>query len=310
MTARCRDWQYCEASDIVPLVEAEARAWLEQLNWNVAESWRVIEPARQAGRLPGLVSYDGEGRTNGWTAFLPHEGHLQVMAVVAPDGPTAGVLADGILASPQSQVSSSTIVCARAGTPGLAGVLRDRGFAVETYRYMSAALDHLSPVPSATLGPWNDHEERMADLCARAYGTSEGVRAFAPGGTLPEWRSYVSGLVRGNGCGWFLPELSVVTGETKEGDVVDHLQAAIMLTDLGPGTVHVAQMAVAPESQGRGLGRQVLQTALAAATRLYQRATLLVASSNTAAVHLYESVGFTDAAQFVVASRTTPDVLS
>ena len=93
MTLALRDWRLCHAADIVPLVDAEARSWRDQLHWSVAESWRVIEPARQAGQLPGLVAADPAGRTRGWTAFLRHQGHLQVMAVAASGAEAAAALA-------------------------------------------------------------------------------------------------------------------------------------------------------------------------------------------------------------------------
>lgn len=295
MSLLCHDWRSCKAGEIVPLVEAEARAWLEHLHWNVAESWSVIEPARCAGRLPGLVVDDEAGRPAGWTAFLLLDGHLQVMAVAAPDAHAAAALVDGILESPHARDSASTIVCARAGTPGLSSVLGDRGFEIERYRYLSIEL-HGAGAPTRAFDRWRHHDAQMAQLCARAYGDARGVRAFAPGGTMAEWRGYVASLVQGTGCGWFLPELSFVAAEPGS----DRLRAAIMLTELGPGTAHIAQMAVDPRDRGRGLGRAILRAALAEAGALFDRVTLLVAESNVPAVTLYESVGFRDHAEFVV----------
>jgi len=80
-----------------------------------------------------------------------------------------------------------------------------------------------------------------------------------------------------------------------------------MLTDLNTGTVHVAQVAVAPAERGRGIGRQLVEASLGAAAVLYGRVTLLVAGSNAPAVRLYESMGFRDSALFVVASRVNTD---
>lgn len=309
MTPALRDWVLCDPADIVPLVDAEARAWRDRLHWHVAESWRVIEPARQSGRLPGLVASDSSGRTRGWTAFLRHQGHLQVMAVAAPDARTAGRLVDGILASAEARTSQSTIVCARAATPGLGEVLRDRGFDVDEYRYLEATLPSGGAnAPAPVAQPWDRHDEAMARLCARAYAGAPGVRAFAPGGTLPEWQGYIASLVQSAGCGWFLPESSFVVaaaGDDAPGRGRD-LQAGIMLTDLGPGTAHVAQMAVDPACRRRGLGRRLLGQALATASVWYERVTLLVSSRNTAAVDLYASAGFRDKATFVVAAKPSP----
>ena len=321
MTLAVRDWRLFD-DGVDGLVATEARAWLEQLHWDVSEPWSVIEPARRAGRLPGLVSLDRTGAPTGWSAFLPHAGHLQVMSIVAPDVCTASGLVDGILASDESRSAQSTIVCVRDGTPGLFDVLSARGFAVERYRYLSVEFGEsgervdgvrLDALPTGRLDrpgasadchhgllePWVDHGEQMADLCARAYRDTTSIRAFAAGGTTEEWRHYVASLTNGTGCGWFAPELSAVLRH----DGAAAIHGAIMMTDLGPSTVHVAQMAVDPAIQGRGVGRALLSAALLKSAPLFARATLLVAASNHAAVALYESFGFRDSASFIVAER-------
>jgi ribosomal protein S18 acetylase RimI-like enzyme len=309
MTVVCREWRSCDARDAVTLVAAEARRWRELLHWHVSESWRVIEPARIAGQLPGFIAYDTSGRAVGWTAFLPHEGHLQVMAVAAPDAGASATLVDAILASREAEAAASTIFCVRDGSPGLASALTDRGFAVDSYHYMSFDLRDAPPVGGAEISrpdfvPWRDDDAAVADLCARAYRDAGGVRAFAPGGTPAEWRGYVAGLIQGTGCGWFLPELSLVVPAQDRAEVT----AAVVMTDLGIGTAHVAQIVVDPVMRGRGTGRALLTAALKNASGMYDRATLLVSSANTAALSLYRSLGFRNTAAFVVAGRPSGSV--
>lgn len=302
-----RDWRAADADVIVPLVQAEIEAWRDTLSWDVSESWRVIEPARQAGQLPGLVVSDAGGRPVGWTAFLPHQGYLQVLAFVADDIAATEILLDGLLTSPEARACASTILCVRGGGPALRTALARRGFTCDDYRYQVVALDDRA-MPGPVFDRWSDHETAMATLCAEAYRDSPGVRAFAPGGTWPEWQHYIGTLVHGTGCGWFMPELSaVVAAETSEEsrDERATLAAALMLSDLGTGTAHVAQLAVAPTARGRGLGRQLVQTTLAASSRFYEQVSLLVSASNVPAVRLYESMGFRDRARFIVASHAT-----
>lgn len=58
--------------------------------------------------------------------------------------------------------------------------------------------------------------------------------------------------------------------------------------------MHINNLAVRPELRGRGLGRTLLAGSLAAARSLgVARATLEVRRSNTPALRLYESAGFT-----------------
>jgi ribosomal protein S18 acetylase RimI-like enzyme len=305
----CRDWRTCDAGDVVPLVQAEIDAWRETLAWDVAEAWRVVEPARQTGQLPGVMAFDSGGRPVGWSAYLPHQGHLQVMAVVADDEPAADAVLDGLLGSAEARSCASTILCVRACTPGLDAALVRRGFAVDSYRYLTIALADRAVVHDGC-ERWRNHEGPMARLCAAAYRDSPGVRAFAPGGTGAEWQQYIETLVHGTGCGWFLPELSVVIAAGVSARSHDRssavLRAALMLSDLGTGTAHIAQLAVDPAARGRGLGRQLVQTALDDSSRFYEQVSLLVSASNAPAVRLYESMGFRHQARFIVASRPRP----
>ena len=60
--------------------------------------------------------------------------------------------------------------------------------------------------------------------------------------------------------------------------------------------LHITVVAVDPLQRRQGLGRQVLQALLSHGQRLgAERATLEVATSNTAAVALYRALGFRDA---------------
>jgi GNAT superfamily N-acetyltransferase len=294
---RCTPWRHAPQALVAPLIAAEARAWLDVLHWDVSEAWQVIEPARLAGQVPGFLVEDDEA-TIGWTAYLQHRQSLQVMALVSTRRDATQALVDAILASPEAGRTDVAIVCVRDAAVGLSDVLGSRGFQVEAYRYMSLALAGLG-APAPVFPAWQDHDDAAADLCARAYGGASGVRAFAPNGTQAEWREYIGQLRKGPGCGWFAPDLSFVA----PGPTPGALDGAIMMTDLGPGTAHLAQVAVDPSARRRGLGRQLVCHALGRAATMFERATLLVSGGNAPAVTLYESMGFEEVATFVVAAR-------
>ena len=64
------------------------------------------------------------------------------------------------------------------------------------------------------------------------------------------------------------------------------------------GELQVMLVAVQPEQQRRGLGRQVLQALLLQAQELgCSKASLEVAASNRAAIHLYGALGFISCGQ-------------
>lgn len=292
------DWRDADAADAVPLVSAEAKLWLELLDWDVSDAWHVIEPARLAGQLPGAILFAASGRSSGWTAYLLHGDSLQVMALVAPDEAGTRALVDAILGSEEAARAKTAVVCVRDASPGLASELSNRGFTVEPYRYLRASIARLSG-DAAEFGQWPSDIDDVAGLFRRAYADDHTVRAFAPDGRLDEWTEYISQLQKGPGCGWFQPELSLTRRDRERGA----LEAAILVTSLGPGTVHIAQLAVDPSARRRGVARRLVTAALGRARDEYDRATLLVSAANHAAGALYESLGFVDVTRFVVATK-------
>jgi ribosomal protein S18 acetylase RimI-like enzyme len=304
----CQDWRTCAPDEIAPLLAAEMRAWRRELDWDVTEAWSVVEPARRAGSLPGFVVRDDEGRPAGWTSFLLHHTSLQVLAFAAASAEAAVALVDAILSSREAAVADTSLFCVRDVSGRLRPALASQAFDIEDYRYLRATLtpDRAAAIDDrddSRLRPWHDDASAVARLCERAYAGSSGVRAFAPSGAPEEWAEYVVGLLSGPGCGWFAPDLSRVVPAADGADLI----GGVIVTDLGPSTAHIAQIAVDPGHRGRGWARRLVRAAVRAAfTRGYTRMTLLVSASNPAATALYESEGFEDRATFLVATRRQP----
>ena len=304
---RTENWAGCDAVVARSLIQQEIRGYLDDLRWDVTAPWAVVEPARRSGQLPGLVARDEAGQLRGWTAYLPLEGHLQVMTITASDTCATAVLVEGIVSSPEARRCRSVIVCVRDGAPGLASALDARGFAVEPYRYLVRTLASGADVPATGDAgtrsvAWRGRRDAMARLCQRAYRDSGGIRAFAPDGTLQQWRSYVDTLIDGTGCGTFLPRLSRVVPDDADGRA-DRLLAGVMLSDLGTGTVHVAQVAVDPAAGRPGRARPLGAAAPGAPRRRDATAPRRRTAANTSAARLYESLGFRDHASFIVAQQ-------
>ena len=292
----CHDWRTCTAEEGTALVAREVEAWFAQMAWDVRDTWRVVEPARRVGQVPGFVVRDSARRLVGWTACTQVGQTWHVFVFDAPNTAVATLLLDAIAAAADEAAATRIVFCVRDTTPVLQDLLALRGFLVDSYRYLSKPL---MPGHSASLRlrAWAQHEAAMARLCARAYRTAPGVRAFAFDDTPEAWDEYVRGLVTTPGCGRFAADLSGVI----EG--ADGLDAGVMVTRLGPGTIHIAQLAVDLPVRGRGLGRTIVDAVEAAGLADGARdVTLLVASANTPAVSLYRARGFRLRAAFVVAT--------
>jgi ribosomal protein S18 acetylase RimI-like enzyme len=311
-----RDWREAPAHVIEPLLAAEMATWRRELHWDVRAAWHVIEPARCAGRLPGLIAPGSNGQSEGWSCFFSDRDSLQVMAFVAANPTATSRLLQSLLASVDAQSVNVITFFVRLAAPALERTLRARGFELAEYRYLvrepaATALPVRNPgrhnlsdlAERLALDGDEDCRKAIADLLARAYRTSTELRAFAPYGTRAEWREYVGNLLGTYDCGLFLAPASFALRRPGE----DHLDGLVITTKLDDDTSHVAQLAVDPGERGTGAGGELLRAALtAAADRGLPRTTLLVSASNVRALRLYEAHGFVNRAAFLAARRFQP----
>jgi ribosomal-protein-alanine N-acetyltransferase len=298
------DWRRLDADRVVPLLEAEMATWDRDLHWDVHQSWAAIEPARVEGRLPGVALIDRDGAPRAWACYLRHRDALQVALLVAESPSETRQLVDAIAASPEAAGTAIHVLFTRDAAPGLPAALASRGFSTAYYRYRicRAAVFPQEPLPEAR--DWRPGDElAMADLCGRAYDQASGLRAFAPRGTAEEWHDYIGTLVNGTSCGRFLPACSFVVPSGTPG----RIDGAVLVTRLRTGVAHIAQIAVDPDRRRRHVGRRLLARASACARACgHDVLTLLVAERNTAAVALYDRLGFEEAGRFVAAVNNQP----
>ena len=293
---RIRDWRYAETPALQALYEAERRQWLNDLGWDTAEAWSEIEGARTAGRLPGLLAVDDGGSICGWTYFLIDDHIAQVGSLVGESAEATRALIDSVLARAAGHAECVTCF-SYAKAPGLEAALTAHGFEIRRYDYLSRTANPLDPFRPDGADAWRDNDEKAAaDLLRIAYGSNG--RFFAAHGLPREWHRYVHNLVAYPGCGRFDRTATRVLRED------GRLAAIVMMTALGPGVAHVAQVAVHPERRGHGLAGKLLDRALALAHAAGRsRATLLVEEGASAARSLYAQRGFAPVATFIAARK-------
>jgi ribosomal protein S18 acetylase RimI-like enzyme len=139
----------------------------------------------------------------------------------------------------------------------------------------------------------------LLTLLSAAYEGSRETRCFAPDGDIGQWATYVHQLAQTPACGRFERGLSFAL-ETRTGEMA----GAILVTALSAHIAHIAQMAVSPRHQRRGLGEWMVRTVCVRARQArYEAATLLVAESNQRARRLYDRLGFGACEEFLFADR-------
>lgn len=115
-------------------------------------------------------------------------------------------------------------------------------------------------------------------------------------GSEEEWRQYVGELFKG-GSGQYLPDASFVALEA------DRVVGAIVVT-YWMGAPLVAELGVAKDRRGRGLGRALLQAAMnRLADRGESQLALFVTVGNNPAIRLYGSMGFVQVGGETVTAR-------
>jgi ribosomal protein S18 acetylase RimI-like enzyme len=301
------DWRDARPELLAPLYEAEGARWLSALGWDLAPSWQIVEAARQAGRLPGLVARDGEGAVAGWAFYLLHEGVLQIGGLSGQTASTVRGVLERILQSTEAALARGFSGFLFPASPSVQSALERQRFLLSRHLYLSRPLaaageSDLPALPAgARLVPFDRLDPAdVVRLLARAYAGRPEARCFAPDGRLDQWAHYVGQLLGTPAVGRYLPSASFVVEARETGQPV----AVVVTTSLSAGTAHIAQVVADPTWRRSGLGRSLLSAAASAAAAAgHERLTLLVAESNEAARALYARCGFEQTAHFLYASR-------
>lgn len=293
------DWRHHASETLAPLLAAEADRWRRLLYWETGGIWQGVERARRAGVLPGFLATAPDGQIAGWSFHARQGRQVQIGGLTAGSPETTEELLDAVWRSPETQAAETALVFGPFAAPGMERALAHRGADVDRYRYLARDIPGApTPRDSTLTRPW-----RCGDLAgtvgvlAAAHGPDK-ARPFAPDGRPADWMAYVDHLLNTGGCGDFDAALSrAVDGAAGQMDGV------ALVTRLGPATVHLAQLAVRPGVQRRGVGSRLLSAVVAAAAASGAiRLTLLVGARNTRAVRLYERWGFVETSVFLSAS--------
>ena len=303
---KLRDWRLLPASTVSRLYERERDVWQRALSWDTTGSWTTVESARVSWGLPGLACVDASGDIRGWAFFIIRHQCLEVGAIVSDDIAATEMIVDGLMDQASETLGLRGFVYDQA--VGLRNALARHGVTCSPFLYLlgrshgqtpesmdevvSLSIAHRTPA-RVDMRPWAHRDaDDTARLLRESYGAAGAL--FAPSNTHAEWREYVSTLVEQTGCGVLSPELSrAVT-------IGGRLQAVALVTMLGTGTAHLAQLAVDPALRRHGVARALAADVFTGAARAgYVRMSLLVASENDAARSLYRSLGLGERGRFL-----------
>ncbi len=296
------DWRTASAVALQPLYAREGASWSRDLGWEMDDAWTEIETARHAGRLPGVVIGGAADHPRGFAFCFIDDGVAQLGPIVSDAAEDAAPLVGGTLAQAWRAGARGASYFGPARGPHLEGALAAAGFTVARHLYLSRDLrDRDGTAGPDGPGPVNveawseDGVAPAAALLHAAYG-STGAH-FARDGRIDQWLRYVRSLVDHMGCGRLDPALTTIWRDGHR------MRGLALVTRIGPGVAHLAQLAVHPAARGQGLGARLVDAALArAAAAGCSRMTLLVDEASAHARRLYDARGFTPAGWFLAAS--------
>lgn len=234
-------WREPDPQSFHDIWHSLSRRWAERLSWDSTSTWITIESQRRAGTLPGLALVEGQ-QVLAWCYFGVHRNTLQIGGLESQNDAQTRELMDAVIEVAAPDVApDGMMLFGFSDAPGLESVLRARGFAVDRYLYLSRDLSGQSV--DAVDPDWDRRVAvLMPGLLERAYGPPELTRPFVRQGQPDEWREYVGQVLGANACGQFEPRLSAA----RLSDLGD-LDGAVVTTVIGPGSAHIAQVAVRPE---------------------------------------------------------------
>jgi ribosomal protein S18 acetylase RimI-like enzyme len=300
------DWRDTGADTVRTLFVHEERRWRDELGWDTAPLWAIVDEGRRLGHVPGWILRARNGEVRGWSYYHLHDGDLQIGGMTAGRATDLRLLLDRVLDSPEASLASSMTVFVFPAPASLISALTRRRFAVRRSLYLSRPLamgneEGPALLPGVRIRPFEERDLfPVTRLLATAYAGVVGAECFAPHGRLDEWARYVRQLLETPACGQWLGCASFVAEREADGSVA----AVVLATRLSSETAHIAQIAVAADTRGTGLGRAVLASSCGAARASGLSAmTLLVDDENAPARQLYAREHFSAQSAFVYARR-------
>jgi len=303
-----------DLSSLEKLFDEECAEWLELLSWDYKGSSMLIRDVVRQRQLPGFVATIGAAAV-GFAYYLV-EGWRCSIGDIYVTQTSRGAGIDAILASAVfdeldrvgrlRRIESQYV---GIETRDADAVFESRGFERLERNYMVLELEqdsqhkreHFTPNSSAvSIRPWSDGDfAQAARVIHRSYRGTHDSKINSQYRTEDGCGELLTILTDHIWCGDFLPQVSRVALRAP-----GTIAGILIASRVAKGVGHIGQISVHPAHQDRGIGRQLIASALSEYERLrFRSVTLAVTSANTPALHLYESCGFRTVHSFPVFFR-------
>jgi ribosomal protein S18 acetylase RimI-like enzyme len=306
------DLDSVRASELEGFFRREIAVWRDRLSWDVSSAITSFQRALERGGVLGKAVRCGSS-TAGYGYFTVESGRGVLTGLsVAPGwrGRDVGrlLVCSMIRELTLRGVSRIESQFVSFDAPWLVPCFEAEGFESFAREFRRLSLRAPSARPSRPLRPdpfvhrpwkpWNLTEAAAIMQSAHASGVDACMNELYR--SSDGCRSLLVSVLRHRGCGSAVLEASSVARDPRN----DRAVGFAVVTETSRQKAHLAQLAVAPDYQGRGLGRGILFRVIERLRDMgYNSLSLMVSRDNYRAVQLYRTMGFELALAFPVFSR-------
>ena len=310
---RIVDLDSVRPSELEGFFRRELALWRDRLSWDVSSAVTAFRRALERGGVQGKAIRCGSS-TAAYGYFLVESGRGVLTGLaVAPEwrekdvGPLlVRAMIQELMFREVSRIESQFL---SFDAPWLVHCFESEGFESFAREFRRLALDTTrssrpreAPTPDPfvyrTWKSWNLTEASQVMQSAHVSGVDARMNELYR--SSEGCRSLLTSVLRHRGCGTAILEASSVVRDPQ----TDRAVGFAVVTETSNRKAHLAQLAVAPDYQGRGLGRRILSRVIERLSDMgYDRLSLMVSRDNHRALDLYRSMGFEQVIAFPVFSR-------
>jgi len=297
------DLRLIGTDDLRPLLEEERIAWRDTLRWDYTATATMVIRFMEARALSGYAALVA-GRVVGYSFYvIESDKGLIGDAFLSPEfrnGSNEVQLITHVLETLQATPGIRRIEAQllNLDAPGLREHFLSQGFQGYDRQFLflsipDAGADATTTDSRVRVTEWDSEWfQSAAELILESY------REHVDSAISDQYRTqagavrFLENIIRLPGCGAFLPEASFLAF-AKGSSVRGGLCGIILTSVVSERVAHITQLCVAPEQQGRGLGRHLIgKVAGVLREKGFQGATLSVTVANARAMDLYRRLGF------------------
>lgn len=288
------------AEELEPVLQEERITWRSSLRWDFGSSAELVRRFVRIQALSGFALTIG-GRVIGYSYYVVEDrkgliGDLYVLREFScPE------YEDTLLSAALEALIMAPGVCRIEAQLMMMRGPFERALPISSYARIHPRLFMLAdltgserlPEGKAAAGlryrPWTEaRQEESAVLIAGAYRGHVDATINDQYGSITGARRFIQNIVQYPGCGSFYLPASM-TADRPDGTMAGMILGSLVAADTG----HVTQVCVAPDQIGKGVGYELLRRSLLVfAQNQCERVSLTVTAGNTAAIELYQRIGF------------------